>query len=150
MARALVLGVGLLFLVSACTNSSHGPGSDECVEDNRLTKESGLEVVDIACGTGAEAAGGMAVTVHYVGRLESGVVFDSSRARHVPYQFLLGAGRVMPGWDEGVAGMRIGGIRRLIIPPDLAYGSSGFPPRIPPDETLTYDVELLEVRAPDD
>jgi FKBP-type peptidyl-prolyl cis-trans isomerase len=149
MVRARALCLCLLLLLS-CTSGSEEAGSDECVEHERIEKESGLEFVDIECGTGEEAVGGTSVAVHYIGRLESGEVFDSSRERDDPYEFLLGAGQVIRGWDEGVAGMRTGGVRRLTIPSELAFGSSGFPPRIPPDATLVFEVELLEVTSPED
>jgi FKBP-type peptidyl-prolyl cis-trans isomerase len=146
-ARALCLCLLLLF---SCTNGPDEASSDDCMEDQRIEKESGLEFVDIECGTGDEAAGGTAVTVHYTGRLQSGEVFDSSLERGDPYEFPLGAGRVISGWDEGVVGMRTGGVRRLTVPPELGYGDSGFPPRIPPDATLIFEVELLEVTSPED
>jgi FKBP-type peptidyl-prolyl cis-trans isomerase len=147
LVRALCL---CLLLLLSCTNGREEAGSDDCREGQRIEKESGLELVDVKCGTGEEAAGGTAVTVHYTGRLESGEVFDSSRERDDPYEFLLGAGRVISGWDEGIVGMRTGGVRRLTIPPGLAFGESGFPPRIPPNTTLIYDVELLDVTPPED
>jgi FKBP-type peptidyl-prolyl cis-trans isomerase len=146
-ARALCL---CLLLLLSCTNGPEEAGSEDCMEDERVRKESGLELVDIECGSGEEAAGGMAATVHYTGRLESGEVFESSRERDGPYEFLLGAGRVISGWDEGVVGMRTGGVRRLTIPPELGYGHSGFPPRIPPDATLIFEVELLDVTSSED
>lgn len=145
--RALCL---CLVLLLSCTNGPDEAISDDCMEDRRIEKESGLELVDIECGTGEEAAGGMAVSVHYTGRLQSGEVIDSSRERGAPYEFLLGAGRVVSGWDEGVVGMRTGGVRRLTLPPELGYGDSGFPPRIPPDVTLIFEIELLEVTSPED
>jgi FKBP-type peptidyl-prolyl cis-trans isomerase FkpA len=146
MPRVLSL---LFVLILSCAGGDES-GTDECVENEPITKESGLGVVDLECGTGEEAVGGTAVTVGYVGRLETGEVFDSSRRRDRPYEFLLGAGQVIAGWDEGVAGMRAGGVRRLTIPPELGYGRDGFPPRIPPDATLVFEVELLDVRSPED
>ncbi len=105
-----------------------------------------LEMVDIKVGTGAEAKSGKQVTVHYVGTLTSGTKFDSSRDRGEGFDFKLGAGQVIKGWDQGVAGMKVGGVRKLTIPPDLAYGARGYPPVIPPNSTLVFEVELLEVR----
>ena len=145
--RALCLS---LLLMLSCTSGADDASPEDCTEDRRIEKESGLQLVDAECGTGEEATGGMAVTVHYTGRLENGVVFDSSRERDHPYEFLLGAGQVMSGWDEGVVGMRTGGVRRLTIPPELGYGESGFQPRIPPDATLIFEVELLDVTSPED
>ena len=106
---------------------------------------SGLQYEDMVVGTGAEAMPGQTVRVHYTGFLKDGSKFDSSVDRNQPFPFPLGAGRVIKGWDEGVAGMKVGGKRRLVIPPDLAYGAGGSPPVIPANATLTFDVELLAV-----
>lgn len=108
--------------------------------------QAGLGIDDIKVGTGAEARAGSSVTVHYVGTLTSGAKFDSSRDRNEGFSFRLGAGQVIKGWDQGVAGMRVGGIRKLTIPPELGYGARGFPPVIPPNSTLIFEVELLDVR----
>ncbi len=105
----------------------------------------GLEIQDLKVGGGAEAKAGQSVTVHYVGTLTNGSKFDSSRDRGEGFRFKLGAGQVIKGWDQGVAGMKVGGLRKLTIPSDLAYGSRGFPPVIPPDATLVFEVELLAV-----
>lgn len=104
-----------------------------------------MEQTDIQVGTGAEAVAGKKVSVHYVGTLTDGTKFDSSRDRGQPFDFPLGAGRVIKGWDQGVAGMKVGGKRKLVIPPELAYGSKGFPGLIPPNSTLVFEVELLGV-----
>jgi FKBP-type peptidyl-prolyl cis-trans isomerase FkpA len=104
-----------------------------------------MEIVDINVGTGAEAAAGQRVKVHYAGTLTNGQKFDSSHDRNRPFDFVLGAGQVIKGWDQGVAGMKVGGKRRLTIPPELAYGARGFPPVIPPNSTLVFEVELLGV-----
>ena len=104
-----------------------------------------MEQTDIQVGTGAEAVSGNKVSVHYVGTLTDGTKFDSSRDRGQPFDFQLGAGRVIKGWDQGVAGMKVGGKRKLVIPPELAYGSKGFPGLIPPNSTLVFEVELLGV-----
>lgn len=105
-----------------------------------------LKIEDLTEGTGAEARAGSVVTVHYVGTLLDGKKFDSSRDRGEGFGFKLGAGRVIQGWDQGVAGMKVGGVRRLTIGPALAYGARGFPPVIPPDSTLLFEVELLGVK----
>ena len=111
-----------------------------------MRTSSGLDIDDLTPGTGAEAQRGNTVTVHYVGTLTSGEKFDSSRDRGKGFSFKLGAGQVIKGWDEGVAGMKIGGLRKLTIPSDLAYGDRGFPPVIPPQSTLVFEVELLDVK----
>jgi peptidylprolyl isomerase len=106
-----------------------------------------LVVEDITPGDGAEATAGSTVSVHYVGVAHStGEEFDASYNRGTPLQFPLGAGRVIAGWDQGVQGMKVGGRRRLVIPPHLAYGQRGAPGAIAPDETLIFVVDLLEVR----
>ncbi len=114
------------------------------------TTPSGLKYEDTTVGTGALAEKGKAVSVHYTGWLwvdgKKGEKFDSSVDRGRPFNFDLGAGRVIKGWDEGVAGMKVGGKRTLIIPPALGYGPGGMPPKIPPNATLTFDVELLGVK----
>ncbi|MFM7315033.1 MAG: FKBP-type peptidyl-prolyl cis-trans isomerase [Cyanobium sp.] len=105
---------------------------------------SGLRITDLVVGEGTEAVSGEVVSVNYRGTLTNGKEFDSSYGRG-PFQFPLGAGRVIKGWDEGVAGMRVGGKRKLVIPPDLGYGSRGAGGVIPPDATLIFEVELLGV-----
>lgn len=113
----------------------------------------GLVMTDVTMGAGAEAVAGNKVSVHYTGWLydesaadNKGMKFDSSRDRGQPFEFPLGAGRVIKGWDQGVAGMKVGGQRTLTIPPDLGYGSRGAGGLIPPNATLVFDVELLNVR----
>ncbi len=105
----------------------------------------GLHFIDAVLGTGPQAQAGQRVSVHYTGWLTDGTKFDSSRDRGQPFQFGLGAGQVIKGWDTGVAGMRVGGQRRLIVPPDLGYGVRGAAGVIPPNATLIFDVELLGV-----
>lgn len=105
-----------------------------------------LEVEELEEGSGAEAKSGDEVTVQYVGvNYKNGKEFDSSWSRNEPFAFTLGAGEVIPGWDQGVEGMKIGGRRELIIPPELAYGEAGAPPAIAPNETLVFVIDLLEV-----
>ena len=113
--------------------------------DTQVTS-SGLTITDLTVGEGAEAAAGQTVVVHYRGTLENGKQFDASYDRVTPFSFPLGAGRVIKGWDEGVQGMKVGGKRKLVIPPDLAYGSRGAGGVIPPDATLIFEVELLDVK----
>jgi peptidylprolyl isomerase len=106
-----------------------------------------LEEIEQIEGTGAEAKSGDEVTVQYVGvNFEGGEEFDSSWSRNEPFSFTLGAGEVIPGWDQGVEGMKVGGRRELIIPPELAYGEAGAPPAIGPNETLVFVIDLLEVK----
>ena len=115
--------------------------------DEGMTKTaSGLEYRDDVPGTGAEAKSGHHVVVHYTGTLTDGKKFDSSRDRGQPFHFPLGAGHVIRGWDEGVAGMKVGGRRTLVIPPELGYGARAVGP-IPPNSTLVFDVELLDVHG---
>jgi FKBP-type peptidyl-prolyl cis-trans isomerase len=106
----------------------------------------GLQMDDTKVGTGAEAQAGKTVTVHYVGTLTNGSKFDSSRDRGEGFTFRLGARQVIQGWDEGVAGMKVGGVRKLTIPPEMGYGARGYPPVIPPNSTLIFEVELLDVK----
>jgi FKBP-type peptidyl-prolyl cis-trans isomerase len=121
--------------------------------DNGVSNITSLQKTDVKVGTGAEAASGHTVSVQYTGWLYSasaadhhGTKFDSSRDRNEPLEFRLGAGQVIKGWDQGVAGMKVGGQRTLVIPPDLGYGGRGAGGIIPPNATLVFDVELLGVR----
>ncbi|MDP2673946.1 MAG: FKBP-type peptidyl-prolyl cis-trans isomerase [Dehalococcoidia bacterium] len=146
----------LVVAISACTQGSrvcetpaergndmtNGPPD---VSAEPVTTGSGLKYIDIEPGSGDSPEPGQTVVVHYTGWLENGTKFDSSVDRGQPFSFPIGAGRVIRGWDEGVATMQLCGQRRLIIPPDLAYGARGQGP-IPSNATLIFDVELLEVR----
>lgn len=110
-----------------------------------ITMTNGLKVQDLVIGTGAEAKQENAVSVHYVGTLTDGTKFDSSRDRGQPFVFVLGAGNVIQGWDIGVQGMKVGGKRKLIIPPQLAYGERGVGDKILPNSTLVFEIELLGI-----
>ena len=140
--NAVSFFVVLALLLSASAQSNSGGPTK--VTGKGKTTASGLQYWDITPGTGPEATLGKKVTVYYTGWLTNGKMFDSSGKR--PFPFSLGAGQVIKGWDEGVAGMKVGGKRQLRIPPDLAYGSKGYPGVIPPNSTLVFDVELLSVK----
>lgn len=118
------------------------PSAAPAAAADRITE---LKKEDLKVGKGAAAKKGDRVKVHYTGTLLDGTKFDSSRDRDDPFTFTLGAGEVIKGWDEGVAGMKAGGRRKLTIPSDMAYGKRGSPPKIPPDAPLEFDIELLEI-----
>jgi FKBP-type peptidyl-prolyl cis-trans isomerase FkpA len=110
-----------------------------------ITTASGLTIEDTVIGEGAAALAGRDITVHYAGWLANGTQFDSSKEKQDPFEFTLGKKEVIPGWEEGLSGMKVGGTRKLVIPPQLAYGKEGAGDTIPPNETLTFEVELLAV-----
>jgi len=127
---------------------------EEIVEEKNVTGEfvtlpSGLQVQDVSIGTGREAQNGDIVAAHYTGTLEDGTKFDSSYDRDQPFAFILGGGMVIKGWDIGIAGMKVGGKRKLIIPPDLAYGDREVSALIPASSTLYFDIELVAVQTPE-
>jgi FKBP-type peptidyl-prolyl cis-trans isomerase FkpA len=135
----------------ACAESpkSDGAGIDADLQlnkENTVTTSSGLEYEDLVVGDGETAKAGNTVEVHYTGWLTNGQKFDSSLDRREPFRFPLGGGRVIKGWDEGVAGMQVGGKRKLLIPPTLGYGARGAGNVIPPNATLVFEVELLAIR----
>jgi FKBP-type peptidyl-prolyl cis-trans isomerase len=145
--KQLILGAtGLGAVLLFADAGAGGTGGPPPVTGQSNTTPSGLEYLDVVVGTGAVANAGQQVSVHYTGWLADGSSFDSSVSRGQPFAFALGRGQVIKGWDEGVSGMRIGGKRRLIIPAALGYGARGAPGAIPPNATLIFDVELLDVR----
>ena len=137
----LVFLAAVTVLAVACSGSS-----SEVDMDSVTTSPSGLQYRDIVVGTGKAASAGDTAVVHYTGWLMDGTKFDSSVDRGQPFDFPLGAGAVIAGWDEGVGSMKVGGKRELIIPPDLGYGDRGAGAVIPPGATLKFEVELLELK----
>jgi FKBP-type peptidyl-prolyl cis-trans isomerase FkpA len=144
MNRSLISGFIILGIVTMATAQDNS--SPTKVTGKPTTTSSGLQYWDLTVGTGATAVAGKAVKVHYTGWLTTGKKFDSSVDRGQPFGFQLGGGQVIKGWDEGVAGMKVGGKRQLRIPPELGYGARGAGGGlIPPNATLIFDVELLDV-----
>ncbi len=115
-------------------------------KNKEVTTASGLKYTEIKEGSGAVATNGKKVMVHYVGTLENGKVFDSSLNTNQPLNFILGSGEMVPGFDEGILNMKVGGRRKLVIPPNLAWGSEGAQGVIPPNATVIFDIELLDVK----
>ena len=144
MLRKNILLISVLLTITSCKCSSGSP-EDKPGESYNFT-ESGLGIEDIKIGDGALAEKGKRVTVHYTGHLTDGKKFDSSLDRNHPFKFVLGTGSVIKGWDEGVQGMKVGGKRKLKIPPQLGYGVRGAGSMIPPKATLLFEIELLEVQ----
>ncbi len=143
--RAILIVVVVVLALSALSYVAYvmmyrGPGTG-----TEIATTSGLKYIDMVEGTGATPQKGQTVRVHYTGTLENGQKFDSSVDRGQPYEFRIGEGAVIKGWDEGLASMKVGGKRKLIIPPVLGYGQRGSPPNIPPNSILLFDVELLSV-----
>jgi FKBP-type peptidyl-prolyl cis-trans isomerase len=144
--RKLMPVLGLFAICGLLLGTAAAQGQDKSKEGKVVTTDSGLKYTDLKVGTGDEAKKGNSVEVHYTGWLKDGKKFDSSVDRGRPFTFKLGAGMVIKGWDEGVAGMKVGGKRKLIIPAKLAYGARGAGGVIPPNAELTFEVELLKIR----
>jgi FKBP-type peptidyl-prolyl cis-trans isomerase len=152
--KTFILAITLLAMVTlavAQTAPTHKPVAKAASGPTKVTGEptktaSGLEYWDIKVGTGAVAQTGHQVKVDYTGWLTNGKKFDSSVGTGKPFDFMLGAGQVIKGWDEGIVGMKVGGKRQLRIPPDLAYGEKGFSTVIPPNSTLIFDVRLVDAK----
>jgi len=156
----ILVMVVLALVVAGCTKDSKGPESSTEVDSSTAVSVSlsddseigekmtnpDFTIDDIAVGEGAEAVAGKIISVHYTGTLVDGTKFDSSVDRGVPFEFMLGAGQVIEGWDKGFAGMKVGGKRKLTIPPEMGYGEYGAGGVIPPNATLIFDVELLGVK----
>lgn len=144
----VVAGAGYFLSRKSETQPASTPAADVAPGNAPASAEAPkeLQVTDIKVGEGVEATAGKTVVVHYVGTLLDGTKFDSSRDRGEPFSFPLGQGRVIQGWDQGVQGMKIGGLRKLVIPSHLAYGEAGAGNLIPPNSTLVFEVELLEVK----
>jgi peptidylprolyl isomerase len=167
----MMLGCGILILVfqlgigmkdaTAITTSTPEPTAvisqplsipsnliamDLAKSENQITTDSGLKYVEIATGSGATPTKGQTISVHYTGTLENGEKFDSSRDRNQPFEFQVGTGQVIKGWDEGLMLMKVGDRRKLIIPAELGYGARGTG-GIPPNSTLVFDVELLKIKG---
>jgi FKBP-type peptidyl-prolyl cis-trans isomerase len=145
--RGIFMVLAAASAIAACSSSTTTTRSE--VDMQRAVELSksvtSLQIVDTAVGTGAEARPGRRVRVHYTGTLMDGTKFDSSKDHNQPFEFTLGTGSVIPGWDEGVQGMRVGGVRQLTIPASMGYGARGFPPDIPGNAALKFEIELLGV-----
>ncbi|CAL8968770.1 FK506-binding protein [Rhodoplanes serenus] len=142
------VALAALLVLAACAGTSDGPAPDAAplpaAAPPGAAAPDGLASQDLKVGTGPEARTGQRLRVHYTGKLTNGTTFDSSVGR-APFTFTLGGDQVIKGWDQGVAGMRVGGKRRLVIPPELGYGARGAPPQIPPNSTLVFEIDLLGI-----
>lgn len=148
VALAVVIALGFLFMGSSLFAPFESAEPQPALEVGQAlsgNEEGKLMITDTIVGTGAEAAGGASITVNYVGKLDNGQVFDASSNHGQPFTFTLGVGQVIPGWDQGILGMKVGGKRTLVIPAELAYGDRAIG-SIPANSTLTFEVELLDVQ----
>lgn len=145
--QRLIVIISILVIVGAfAALIYYNITKDQRTAGEMITTASGLQYQDLTIGTGQEATDGDTVSVHYVGTLEDGTKFDSSRDRGQPFEFTLGEGGVIEGWEEGLLGMRVGGSRKLVIPPSLAYGSQAVGDIIPANATLIFEIELLGIQ----
>ncbi len=149
---AALVGAAILFfggqiwgIVAGSSQSQGQAANQQVITMQNISTTKGIEIYDEQVGTGAEAKAGQTVTAHYIGTLTNGTKFDSSLDRGQPFSFQLGSGQVIKGWDLGIAGMKVGGVRRLVISPELAYGSQAIGP-IPANSTLVFEVQLLGVK----
>ena len=143
------IAAGLLFFMLACSKTVSEPEQSDFKPSEGTPLPPGpkeLQITDESVGTGPEAKTGDNVSVHYTGTLMNGRKFDSSRDSGKPFDFKIGSGQVIKGWDQGVVGMKVGGKRKLVIPSDLGYGAGGHPPAIPANAGLKFDIELLEIK----
>jgi FKBP-type peptidyl-prolyl cis-trans isomerase FkpA len=154
--RTVYLAIAAALVVAGLTGCSAEPNEPAAAPEQEAPQPSAaspgktaavteLKTEDTKVGEGVAAKSGDLVSVHYTGWLTDGTKFDSSKDSGTPFQFTLGGGEVIPGWDQGVAGMKVGGVRKLTIPPDLGYGPAGSPPVIPGNATLVFEVELLKI-----
>lgn len=142
VATIIVLGIAGFVL---SLNETPEEENNQITQQEQTMPTNELKIEDTLIGEGEEAVAGKLISVHYTGTLEDGTKFDSSLDRGTPFEFTLGAGQVIQGWEQGFSGMKVGGKRKLTIPSDLAYGQAGVPGAIPPNATLLFDVELLNV-----
>jgi FKBP-type peptidyl-prolyl cis-trans isomerase FkpA len=145
--RGILIVLAAASVITACSSSTDTTRSEADMQRAvELSKSvTSLQIVDTTVGSGAEARPGRRVRVHYTGTLMDGTKFDSSKDHNQPFEFTLGTGSVIPGWDEGVKGMKVGGVRQLTIPASMGYGARGFPPDIPGNAALKFEIELLGV-----
>lgn len=146
MKRIYIFFAFSLIMIFTIACSSIKTSEQKEADLTTVTTASGLKYIDLLEGTGATPKNGQTVVVHYTGTLGDGTKFDSSLDRKQPFSFMLGVGKVIKGWDEGLASMKVGGKRKLIIPPDLGYGARAVSDKIPANSTLIFEVELLEIR----
>lgn len=149
MRKRLLIALGLAALVASAVAFAACGGDDnkdDSYSGEATTTASGLQITDIVVGDGAEATAGSTITVHYTLFLQDGTQVQSSRDSGEPFTSALNG--LIPGWQEGIPGMKVGGKRRLVTPPELAYGETGFPPDIPGNATLTFEIELIDVESP--